>query len=78
MERFLGSFTKSLTQVFEYHLIFTKSFISRIVVNSLRFMETNLRIFLSHPGQAFSPAPLRRLGRNMVDNVKFIKIDYIS
>lgn len=42
MERFLGSFTKSLTQVFEYHLIFTKSFISRIVVNSLRFMETNL------------------------------------
>lgn len=42
MERFLGSFIKSLTQVFEYHLIFTKSFISRIVVNSLRFMETNL------------------------------------
>ena len=37
-----------------------------------------IRIFLSHPGQAFSPAPLRRLGRNMVDNVKFIKIDYIS
>lgn len=43
MKRFLGSFIKSLTQVFEYHLIFTKSFISRIVVNSLRFMETNLR-----------------------------------
>ena len=43
MERFLGSFTKSLTQVFEYHLILTKSFISRIVVNSLRSMETNLR-----------------------------------
>lgn len=37
-----------------------------------------IRIFLSHPGQAFSPAPLRRLGRNMIDNVKFIKIDYIS
>jgi len=43
MERFLGSFTQSLTQVFEYHLIFAKSFISRIVVNSLCFMETNLR-----------------------------------
>lgn len=42
MERFLGSFTRRLTQVFEYRLIFAKSFISQIVVNSLRFMETNL------------------------------------